>query len=159
MRLPIPVTVIAALFGAAMVYLVVVALVPKRVATFALGDSIPITQPSAPDTVTLDARNPERWVYFAFTRGVVAPPDTAGWDLKVQRFQVIASGTVRRVEGEAGAIGRWYRYSFFSHLLLPKPGAYELTSPDGRLTRLDFLSYYCPGPEAGCLTFRYSRLP
>ena len=174
MRLPFPVTVIAALFVAAMIYLIVVALVPKRVATFALGDSVPITRPppSGPDTVTIDARDPERWVYFAFARGVLVPPDTAGWDLRVQRFQVVASGTARPVTIEATAaadagpsdsahagIGRWYRYSFFSHLLLPKPGAYEIRSPNGRLTRLEFLSYYCPGPEAGCLTFRYGSLP
>ena len=155
MRLPFPVAAIAALFAAAMIYLLVVALVPKRVSTFALGDSVPVLPPAGLDTVTLDARDPARWVHFAFTRGVLAPPDTARWDLKVQRFQVIASGMA---DSAAHEIGRWYRYSLFSHLLLPNPGAFVIRSPDGRLTRLEFLSYYCPGPEAGCLTFRFERL-
>src|SRR5574341_696353 len=156
MRLPWPVAVIAALFAAAIVLLLVTALVPRQVATYT-----PSPAPTPPgamppgDTVTLDARDPDRWRYFSFTRGLLESPDTAGWELSARRFHVRVAGLLES-PGSAthpGAIeiGRWYRYSMFSHLLVPKPGAYLVQSRDGGLVRLEFLSYYCPGPEAGCL--------
>lgn len=49
----------------------------------------------------------------------------------------------------------WYRYDFFSHLLMPRDRTYRLPLEEGRSARLRFLSYYCPGPDAGCVTFRY----
>ena len=52
-------------------------------------------------------------------------------------------------------LGEWHRYDFFSHLLIPRERGYRVTLEDGRSARLRFLSYYCPGPEAGCVTFRY----
>lgn len=51
----------------------------------------------------------------------------------------------------------WYDYDFFSHVLRPRPRVWAVRTPDGGVYRLRFLSYYCPGPEAGCLTFRYAR--
>jgi hypothetical protein len=53
------------------------------------------------------------------------------------------------------AIDRWYRYSIFSHLLEPAPASYVIRTRDGHFAKIQFLSYYCPGPAAGCVTFRY----
>lgn len=52
----------------------------------------------------------------------------------------------------------WYDYDFFSHLLRARPDVWAVRSASGRPFKLSFLSYYCPGPEAGCVTFRYAPL-
>ncbi len=53
------------------------------------------------------------------------------------------------------ALHRWYRYSFLSHLLSPKPHVFALRTADGRYAKVEFLGYYCPGAVPGCVTFRY----
>lgn len=53
------------------------------------------------------------------------------------------------------AVERWYDYSFFSHLLMPKPRVYAVRTADGRYAAMEFLGYYCPGARPGCVTFRY----
>ena len=57
------------------------------------------------------------------------------------------------------ALRRWYRYGFFSHLLTPAGNVYAIRTADLRYAKLEILSYYCPGPVAGCLTFRYVYQP
>jgi len=50
----------------------------------------------------------------------------------------------------------WYDYSFFSHLLEPAPDvAFAVRTAEGNFARLRVLSYYCPGPEPGCMTLEY----
>lgn len=50
----------------------------------------------------------------------------------------------------------WYAYSFLSHLLEPKKNStYLLRTAEGNYARFRVLSYYCPGPEPGCLTLEY----
>lgn len=49
----------------------------------------------------------------------------------------------------------WYSYSYFSHLLSPKPKVYAIRTADGRYAKLQFMGYYCPGARPGCMTFRY----
>jgi hypothetical protein len=49
----------------------------------------------------------------------------------------------------------WYEYSFFSHLLAPRPRTYVIRTADGRYAKLRFESYYCPGAQPGCITFEY----
>jgi hypothetical protein len=148
-------------------------------------DSAPPAGPSGVviDTVTIDAGSEERWRFFDFERGVVGdPPDTAGWDLAFKRFHVIPSGgminlglaafdsvtTVPDSGYVATAFGRdtvnavtarWYRYSFFSHLLSPLGDAYAIRTRTGRYAKMEIISYYCPGPTPGCLTFRYVFRP
>jgi HmuY protein len=41
-------------------------------------------------------------------------------------------------------------------LLEPDPVTFVLRTADGRYAKLRVLSYYCPGPEPGCLTIEYS---
>jgi len=53
------------------------------------------------------------------------------------------------------ALARWYRYGYFSHLLTPSPRVWAVRTADGRYAKLEFVSYYCPRSEPGCLTFRY----
>ena len=53
------------------------------------------------------------------------------------------------------ALERWYDYGFTSHLLTPKPGVYAVRTAEGDYAALRFLSYYCPGARAGCVTFEY----
>ncbi|MFW6084727.1 MAG: HmuY family protein [Gemmatimonadota bacterium] len=49
----------------------------------------------------------------------------------------------------------WYGYSLFSHLLEPEPATFVVRTHDGKYAKVGILGYYCPGPEAGCLTFEY----
>ncbi len=140
-------------------------------------------------TVTLDARDQERWVRFDFSRGTVVPDTSTAWDLAVRRYRMIVNGgedfggrggartvegtsfdSVRRVpsEGYRGTLRSggggdpehpvldgWYRYDFFSHLLLARGTPFAVRTADGRYALMEVLSYYCPGAEPGCLTLRY----
>jgi hypothetical protein len=180
-RPPLPLLVVAAMFTVAMVWLVAASLRPRAVPTFAPGTAY-ITTGSAVDTVTIDARDPRRWRFFSFTRGPLIPPDSAGWDLAVRRFRVLPSGDAMRIDtvmfdqlhdipptgyqptvfGRDSlnpAIERWYRYDWLSHLLRPKPEVYVIRTRAGQAVKLSFLSYYCPGPEPGCVTVRFAALP
>ena len=176
-KLPLPLALVAALFTAALVLLVVSSLTPRNVATYVPDPAPPPAGILVADTVTLDSRDPDRWTWFAFGRGRLDLPDTAGWDVAARRFQVITAGSVARLDGPFDAVTmapaagyvatvwardtanpamtRWYRYDFLSHLLRPAPATFVLPARAGGHAKLQFLSYYCPGPEPGCLTFRY----
>jgi hypothetical protein len=64
-------------------------------------------------------------------------------------------GNEGREEPRNPAIAGWYRYGFFSHVLTPKPHVWAVRTADGRYAKMDIVSYYCPGAQPGCLTFRY----
>jgi hypothetical protein len=53
------------------------------------------------------------------------------------------------------ALTGWYSYSYFSHVLTPKPRVWAVRLADGRYAKVEFISYYCPSLQPGCLTFRY----
>jgi hypothetical protein len=53
------------------------------------------------------------------------------------------------------ALASWYSYSYFTHVLSPKPRVWAVRLADGRYAKVEFVSYYCPNGEPGCLTFRY----
>jgi len=53
------------------------------------------------------------------------------------------------------AIASWYSYSYFSHVLSPKPHVWAVRTADGRYAKIELVSYYCPRSQPGCLTFRY----
>lgn len=140
--------------------------------------------------VTLDARSPDGWTYFDFSRGTVVQDSSVGWDLAARRFHLIVNGgaglgggaalqvaesdsfggiTETPTDGWTGTahdgnelvhplLKEWYRYDFFSHLLRPRRRTYLLRTRSGRVVKLQFLGYYCPGPEGGCPTFRYDHL-
>ena len=180
-RPPLSLVVIAALFAVAMVWLVAASSRPRAVPTFS-PDTGPMRAGSAVDTVTIDARDPQRWRYFSVARGPLVPPDSAGWDLAFRRFRMMPAGDATRIDTvtfdelrdipSSGyqatvfgrdsvnpAIERWYRYDWFSHLLRPKPEVYVIRTGTGQVVKLEVLSYYCPGPEPGCVTVRFASLP
>lgn len=135
-----------------------------------------------PDTLTVDASGSGPWRFVDLDGGrVVAPPDTSTWDLAIRRFRLIASDAIADVgpilfdnlaqppdSGYMGnkfgsdtsnaAIGRWYSYSMMSHLLVPRGHLYVVRTRGGRFAKLEILSYYCTGLQAGCVTFRYAFL-
>jgi hypothetical protein len=53
------------------------------------------------------------------------------------------------------AIASWYSYSYFSHVLSPKPHVWAVRTAAGRYAKIELVSYYCPRSQPGCLTFRY----
>ena len=63
--------------------------------------------------------------------------------------------TESRPDPRNAAIAGWYRYGFFSHVLTPKPHVWAVRTADGRYAKLALVAYYCPGPEPGCVSFRY----
>jgi hypothetical protein len=66
-------------------------------------------------------------------------------------YQATEGGTDPRNPAIAG----WYGYSYFSHVLSPKPRVWAVRTADGRYAKIEFVSYYCPRSQPGCLTFRY----
>ena len=133
------------------------------------------------DTLTIDASDADRWRYVSLSRrAVLAPGDSAGWELAVQRYQIRASGAVvdagsvafdsarasaalRTVRppvsaASAASFGHWYRYSWLTHLLSPSGNVYVVHAGGARPFVVQILSYYCPGPTAGCLTVRYAQV-
>jgi hypothetical protein len=164
-------------------FLVASALAPREVLVFDPAAyarrQAPETREPWTDTVTVDARDARAWRFFDLDRGMLLEaPDTAGWDLAFRRFHIIAAagildlGTtdfqspspvpatgyqpnVYRSDTLNPATARWYRYSMLTHLLKSRERVYALRTSQGRHAKLQILSYYCTGVQAGCLTFRY----
>lgn len=136
---------------------------------------------SAADTATVDTTDPEQWQFVDLDQGrLLVSPDTVGWDVALRRYHFRASGAIADLRpgvledgmpnlppgagtsptdlDDEPAVNRWYRYSMWSHLLEPNDHAYVLRTSEGRITKLQVLSYYCPGLRAGCLTIRYEGL-
>ena len=135
------------------------------------------------DTLTVDATAADRWQPVSLARGArVDAPDVTVWDLAVRRHHIIAGDaiadlgavpfdSVSRAPADGyvansaasdtsnAAIGRWYAYSLWSHLLTSRGHTYVVRTPGGRYAKLEVLSYYCPGLRAGCMTVRYAFLP
>jgi len=165
-RPPVLLVAAAVVFVGFLVLLVAQSLAPRRIETYALGARVPrLPAPGRTDTVTLDVRDGAAWRYFDLDRGaVLAPPDTQGWDVAARRFQLrvpvkaaapAASPTPPSSPTPSPNLPRWYRYDFLSHLLRPTGLTFRLRGDGGEVT-LEVLGYYCPGPTAGCLTFRYT---
>ncbi|HZI42484.1 MAG TPA: HmuY family protein [Gemmatimonadaceae bacterium] len=184
---PLPLLILFGLFLAAIAYLVSASLVRRDAPVFSA------TPPNhtrganwerVGDTLTVDASDGDRWVYVSFAQGrVLVAPDTAGWDVAVQRYRVItppagaiadlgtapfASGAVLSgapfvsttgdAQRENDAIKHWYRYNMLTHLLEPNGHVFAVRAPSGALWKVAVLSYYCPKLQAGCLTMRYAPM-
>lgn len=171
-----------ALFLAAIIYIVASSVSRREAPTFSPSPIAPrpIGDTSIIDTITVDARDAQRWAYVDFDRrSVVLPPDTAGWDIAVRRFHILAGDAIADLGKVAfdsvseapdsgfvanstrgntlnPAIQKWYAYSMLTHLLEPNGRVYAVRTRDGRYARLEILSYYCEGLKAGCFTFRYA---
>lgn len=173
--IPIPLVIGCVLFVGVLGYVVGASLSRREIATFLLHPPRRggLTLSGLPDTVTIDTTDPELWRYVDLDNGrSLTPPDTAAWDLALRRYQIRARGAMSATDsvpfdsaGEpetimdsngAATIGKWYRYGMLSHLLEPRGLVYFIRTDEQRIAKLEILSYYCPGPIAGCLTFRYA---
>ena len=178
-RAPLPLVAGFALFVAGIAGIVAASVSRPTVATFAPTARGGARSPGGVDTVTLDARDESRWVFFDLADGrTLLPPDTAGWDVAVRRFHVIVAdaaanlgaadfdavaaapesgfvATVPARDTSNAAIERWYRYGMLTHLLTPRGDVHVVRGRDGTFAALEMLSYYCPGVRPGCMTFRY----
>jgi hypothetical protein len=131
-----------------------------------------------PVLYTVDASAPDAWRAFSFQLGSVVG-DVPG-DLEFRRYSIVAGpgagvrdlgetpfDDVRMVPNDGyvfnegrgeprnAAIAAWYRYGFFTHVLTPKPHVWAVRTAGARYAKLQIVGYYCPGPQPGCLTFRY----
>jgi hypothetical protein len=177
-RAPLALLVGFGVFLVAMGYLVAASLTRRTAPAYAptpVGRVRPAAWERHGDTITVDARDTERWRYVSLTRGrVLSGPDTAGWEVAARRYNLIANGDVvdlgvarfdsvarapRALEANSSTVGRWYRYSLLTHLLEPTGHVYVVRTTPGRLFKLEIVSYYCPGLTAGCMTIRYAPLP
>ncbi len=62
-------------------------------------------------------------------------------------------------EPENPAAGRWYAYSFISHIVSAKPNTYLVRTGEDEDALIQFESYYCDDEESGCITFQYTLVP
>jgi hypothetical protein len=169
------------LFVAATGYLIASSLTRRSVPTYVpTGPTVVRAQRDSfgVDTLTIEATDADRWTYVSLSRGAVLTPlDSTGWELAVQRYQVRTSGTVAEVSSatldsvranppslnaavtsarSSRDLGHWYRYSWLTHLLEPRERIYVMRTSRGQAFALQIISYYCPGPTAGCVTLRYA---
>ena len=172
------------MFLAVIAYVVASSLARPVVATFepsAPRQPVPPSDSVVTDTVTVDASDGNVWRFLDLDRhALLNLPDTAGWDVAFRRYSLITSGgalnlgadvaydevvrapagpytfTVARRDTSNAALERWYRYGLLTHLLETGAHVYAIQTSEGRYAKLDILSYYCPGPRAGCPTVRYT---
>lgn len=94
------------LFVVLLAYLVATSFARPRLATFEptpiastpAGDSLVV------DTVTIDARDPDAWAFFDFSRrGVVSRPGPREWDLAARRYRMVVNGGAA-LPGGGGAL-------------------------------------------------------
>lgn len=148
---------------------------PTAAAPAQVGDSL-----LGPALYTVDASDNAAWRHFDFgMNSLVAEGDD--WDIGFHRNHVIAGPGAGMVDlgvvpfdsvaeapdggyrangpakGESNpAVGKWYDYSFISHLLTPRGHVYAVRTADGRYAKVELVNYYCMGVGAACITFRYA---
>ena len=182
---PLPLLILFGVFLLSIGYLVAASLTRRNAPVFpisARGRERPANWQLTGDTLTIDATDGERWQYVSLQRGrVLDLPDTAGWEIAVQRYRVItppsgaiadlgitqferASGerpafvsTSNATQPENAAIEHWYRYNLLTHLLEPNGHLFAVRAGDA-VWKLAVVSYYCPKLVAGCLTIRYAPM-
>lgn len=52
-------------------------------------------------------------------------------------------------------VDRWYKYSYTTNVLLPKPIVYLVRTQQGKYAKMRIVSYYCKGNLSGCMTIEY----
>ncbi len=52
-------------------------------------------------------------------------------------------------------VDKWYKYSYTTNVLLPKPIVYLVRTQDGKYAKMRIVSYYCKGNISGCMTIEY----
>lgn len=105
-RAPPWLLVAGALFVVILAYLVATSFARPSLATFVPSPigPVPAGDTLVVDTVTIDARDPEAWVFFDFSRrSVVERPGPRDWDLAARRYRVVVNGGAK-MEGDGGAL-------------------------------------------------------
>ena len=121
-------------------------------------------------TFTLDASRGDEWRWFedlGFRRNHVITASGGGAiDLGPVAFDSVrdvpATGYVPTsfaapADTANAAIGKWYDYSMWSHLLTSHHHVYAIRTPAGAFAKLEILAYYCRQVGAACYTFRYKK--
>ncbi len=121
-------------------------------------------------TYTLDASSGDAWQWWrdvGFRRNhVITAPGGGAIDLGPRVFdsvrEVPADGYVATsfaggADTANAAIGKWYDYSMWSHLLTSKHHVYALRTATGQFAKLEILAYYCREVGPACYTVRYKK--
>jgi len=122
--------------------------------------------PHADSTYTLDASRGDEWRWWheiGFRRNhVITAPGAAALDLGPVSFdsttEVPAQGyaaTSFAADTTNPAIGKWYAYSMWSHLLTSNRHVYAVRTTGGQFAAFEILAYYCREVGSACYTIRY----
>ena len=159
MKAPLLVWALAAAFLLLVASLLIGAFTKPDFPPYALG-------PHPDSTYTLDASRGDVWSWWGplgFRRNHVITAAGAGAiDLGPVKFDSV---TVLPAEGYVpttfdadtvnAAIGKWYDYSMWSHLLTSRRHVYAIRGANGDVAKLQILAYYCRQVGAACYTIRY----
>ena len=61
----------------------------------------------------------------------------------------------KRLHPYNAVVDKWYKYSYTTNVLLPKPIVYLVRTQDGKYAKMRIVSYYCKGNISGCVTIEY----
>jgi len=61
----------------------------------------------------------------------------------------------KRLHPHNPVVDKWYKYSYTTNVLLPKPIVYLVRTQDGKYAKMRIVSYYCKGNISGCMTIEY----
>ena len=120
----------------------------------------------ADSTYTLDASRGDTWRWWGdlgFRRNhVIIAPGAGAIDLGPVAFDSVTAlppegylPTSFGADTTNEAIGKWYDYSMWSHLLTSRHHVYAIRTASGELARVEILAYYCREVGAACYTVRY----
>ncbi len=140
--------------------------------------AVAVTHTDGTHLITFDVADRNNWVGVDLLAGRVV--DGAGADIIAQRYILQAPAgaadlgevsleAARATEGtewisdkavdrvlQNAAFGKWYSYSYFSHLLTPLGHTYAVRLANGQgVAYVKIVSYYCKPEGSGCLTLRY----
>ena len=160
MKAPLLVWAMAAAFLLLVASLLIGAFTKPEFPPYALG-------PHPDSTYTLDASRGDEWRWWwegdlGFRRNHVITAAGAGAiDLGPVAFDSVtelpADGyipTTFAADTANAAIGKWYDYSMWSHLLTSRHHVYAIRTRTGQLAKLEILAYYCREVGVACYTIR-----
>jgi len=119
----------------------------------------------ADSTYTLDASAGDTWRWWGdlgFRRNhMITAPGAGAIDLGPVAFDSVLAlppegyiPTTFGADTANEAIGKWYDYSMWSHLLTSRHHVYAIRAANGELAKLEILAYYCREVGAACYTVR-----
>jgi len=124
--------------------------------------------PHPDSTYTLDASRGDEWRWWrggdvGFRRNhVITAPGAGAVDLGAVTFDSVAEvpaegyvATSFTADTVNAAIGKWYDYSMWSHLLTSRHHVYAVRTAAGEFAKLEILAYYCRQVGPACYTIRY----